>query len=80
MLAVATRHQQRTTRTHRLALAEDSNDEEGFAEEEDDEEDQGRQLVQRVERVRLVGCGEGVVPVVGPAESSVERNVARADE
>lgn len=65
---------------HGSNLAEDSDNNDSLKDEEDGKEDQRNQLVQRVERVRAVGCNERVVPVSSPAETSIEGDIASADK
>ena len=66
--------------THGSNLAENSDDDESFQNEEDGQEDQRNELIQCVEGVCAVGGCKRVVPVSSPAETSVERNVASTDE
>lgn len=70
--------------THWLHLAEDGDDENRLEDEEYEEEDERHQEVERVERMLLIWSGivlhHRSVPVPGPPVSSVQCNVAGADE
>lgn len=65
--------------THWLSLAKDADDQIGFENEKDDKKDQGDQLVERVQRIRLCII-QRVIPVAGPFEGRIEGDVASADE
>jgi hypothetical protein len=66
--------------THWLALSKNAQNQECFQQEEYYDEDQRYELVQSIQGICLVGGAKGVIPVTGPAEASVERDVARANE
>jgi hypothetical protein len=67
-------------RTHRLPLAKNAEHQEGFQQEEDANEDQRSQEVKRVQRIAAVGTRECRIPIPGPAEPGVQRDVSRTDE
>lgn len=66
--------------THWLALSKNTKNEEGLQAEEDEQKNQGHELIEGVEGIGLVLPVQGVVPVAGPAEASVESNVTRSNE
>lgn len=67
-------------RTHWLAFTKNAKDQERLQAEEDNNEDQRYELVECVEGISLVLPSQSVIPVAGPAETSVERNVACSNE
>ena len=70
-----------TRLTHWANFAEYAENQHSFQDEEDDNKDEWHKLVQGVESVCPVGrARDGILPVVGESKSSVERNVAGADE
>ena len=65
---------------HRLALAENANDEDGFEDEEDEEEDEWDQLVEDVKSDVLIRWRETAVKASCPTPGCVESDVACTDE
>ena len=66
--------------THRLAFAENAQNQECLEEKEDDDEEQRHKLVQRVQSVGLVGWVETRVPEAGPVKAGIQCDIAGADE
>ena len=67
--------------THWTDFSEYAENQDSLQDEEDHNEDERHELVEGVESVSPVGrTRDGVLPVVGEGESSVERNVSRADK
>jgi hypothetical protein len=67
--------------THWADFAEHAEDQNSLQDEEDHDENERHKLVKGVQSIcPVVRVRDGVLPVVGESETSVERNVTSADE